>query len=520
MKPTISRFILSIALTALTLVCGAATPQSAPNQNCPALVQATQTAVNQDSIALVQLPTSQTAPAQPPTTAPAPEIAPAPKAVPAKFDGHALYKATFEALRDMHITLADAKVRAKWAAEWENKHAKDGKLDSEKGADEACLEMIRSLKQPYDYYFLPAKTAAEASSEEPSYAGTGLVVTTRGAKTISKEHPLVIAEVIEGSPAAKQNLRKKDRITAIDGKPVEGKTLKEAAAMLHGDNDVPVVISVERGTDAKLEKLNITVVRADYVRPVVHFKDLGDGVSYIKLDDFMSKFSVKEMFEALKKAAKGKALILDLRGNLGGRLDYVEEIAQFFLEEGTILEQHQRDGDDMLTLRLAVQPNFALRTSTSSAKPDSTQMKPEDRNVNVLPKDMPVIVLVDGDSYSASEILAGALQQNHRATVIGVTTGGKGVGQAVRKLPFGRSMHVTCFEFLPGGAAMNWIGVIPNIEVKQPANFDEDDASTDAQLKAAQAQAKSMLDAQVQMEKKRNELRKKNEEAFQKKIGK
>jgi len=485
----ITRIIASTAVMMLMLACGSSVPQSA--------------AVKQDSV-LVQKPDGTSAS----TTKPA--------ATPVKFDGYALYKATFEALRDKHIMLTDATARAKWVAEWENKHAKDGKLDTEKGADEACLEMMRSLNQRYDYYFLPAKTQEEESSEKPSYAGTGLVVTTLGAKTISAEHPFLIAMVIDGSPAARENLRKKDRIVAIDGKPVQGKSLEEAVAMLHGDNGVPVVISVERGAT---EKFNVTIVRADYVRPVVHFKDLGDGVSYIKLDNFMSQFSVKEMFNALNKAAKGKALILDLRGNHGGSLQYVEQMAEFFLEDGTILEQHERQDDNLVTLRLAVQPNFAFRTQTSSAAPDSTGIKPEDRMLNLLPKDMPVVVLVDDDSYSASEILAGALQATHRAIVVGLPTGGKGVGQVVRKLPFGRSMHVTSFEFLPGGAAMDWVGVIPNIEVKQPANFDEDDATTDAQLKAALTQVKSMLDAQTQLQLKRDGLRKKNEDDFKKARG-
>jgi carboxyl-terminal processing protease len=323
----------------------------------------------------------------------------------------------------------------------------------------------------------------------------------------------LIALVVEGSPASRENLRKKDRITAIDGKSLDGKTLEEAVALLHGDNGVPVVLSIERGAS---DKFNVTIVRNDYVIPVVHFKDLGDGISYIKLDDFMSQFSVKEMFNALNKAAKGKAVILDLRGNHGGSLSYVEKMAEFFLEEGTILEQHQRQDDNLVTLRLAVQPHFALRTETSSAEPDSTGVQPEDRMLNLLPKDMPVVVLVDDDSYSASEILAGALQATHRAVVVGLPTGGKGVGQLVVKLPFGRSMHVTNFEFLPGGQAMDWVGVIPNIEVKQPANFDEDDASTDAQLKAAQTQVKSMLDAQAQLQLKRDGLRKKNEDDFKK----
>lgn len=503
----IARVIATAAVMMLTLACGPSVPHSyAVNDSI--LVQKADGTRVQTPVTPAALPG-----AQPGSSTAGQATSNAPSATPAKFDGAALYKATFEALRDRHIALTDPAVRAKWVAEWENKHAKDGKLDTEAGADTACLEMVRSLNQRFDYYFLPANTKAEETSEKPSFAGTGLVVTTLGAKAISKEHPFFIAMVLDGSPASRENLRKKDRIVAIDGKSVEGKSLEEAVALLHGDNGVPVVLSIERGAT---EKFNVTIVRNDYIVRVVHSKDLGDGVSYIKLDNFMSQFSVKEMFNALTKAAKGRALILDLRGNHGGNLQYVEAMAEFFLEDGTILEQHERHDDDLVTLRLAVQPNFALRTQTSSANPDSTGMKPEERMLNLLPKDMPVVVLVDGDSYSASEILAGALQATHRAVVVGMPTGGKGVGQVVIKLPFGRSMHVTSFEFLPGGEAMDWVGVIPNIEVKQPANFDEDDASTDAQLKAAQTQVKSMLDAQSQLQKKRDELRKKNEDDFKK----
>lgn len=496
----IARFIAMAAVMIITLACGSSQMQGYAVKQTQDSVQ-----VEKADGTKVQTPA--------PATAQSPAATNTPTTAPAKFDGYALYKATFEALRDKHITLVDPAARAKWVAEWQNKHAKDGKLDTEDGADAACLEMMRSLNQRFDYFYQPAKTKAEESSEKPSFAGTGLVVTTLGAKTISKEHPFLIALVVDGSPAWRENLRKKDRITAIDGKSLDGKTLEEAVALLHGDNGVPVVLSIERGAS---DKFTVTIVRNDYVIPVVHFKDLGDGISYIKLDDFMSQFSVKEMFNALNKAAKGKAVILDLRGNHGGSLSYVEKMAEFFLEDGTILEQHQRQDDNLVTLRLAVQPHFALRTETSSAEPDSTGVQPEDRMLNLLPKDMPVVVLVDDDSYSASEILAGALQATHRAVVVGLPTGGKGVGQLVVKLPFGRSMHVTNFEFLPGGQAMDWVGVIPNIEVKQPANFDEDDASTDAQLKAAQTQVKSMLDAQAQLQLKRDGLRKKNEDDFKK----
>lgn len=434
-----------------------------------------------------------------------------------KFDGHALYKAAFEALRDKHILLRDTAARAKWVTEWENKHARDGKLDSEKTADEAVLEMMRSLNQRFDYYFLPAVTAEEEHSQAPSYSGTGLALTTFGNKTITREHPLTIALVIDGSPASRQDLKRKDRVVAVDGKPVDGMTAEDAVSLIRGDKlGVPVVLSIERGDSSKPQKFNVTIVRTDYVRKDVHTRDLGDGIAYIKLDDFMSQFAVKELFAALQDAAKGKGVVLDLRGNHGGRLDYVEAMAQFFLDAGVILEQHERDSDDMLVERLSVQPELALHTAVSSSKPDSIQIKPGERMPNLLPKGMPVVVLIDGDSYSAAEILSGALQANHRATVIGEPSGGKGVGQAVVKLPFGRSMHVTCFEFLPGGEAMDWVGVIPNVEVKQPANFDEDDSSTDAQLKSAVTQIKTLLDAQSQLEQKRNELRKKNEADFQK----
>jgi C-terminal processing protease CtpA/Prc len=144
----------------------------------------------------------------------------------------------------------------------------------------------------------------------------------------------------------------------------------------------------------------------------------------------------------------------------------------------------------------------------------------------VVPKDMPVIVLVDGGSASASEILSGALQANKRALIIGQPTVGKGVGQHVINIPGDRNMHVTSFEFRPAAMAMDWIGIVPDIEVTLPedANLQED-PSSDAQLNRAKAEAIAAIAGKpsparpaAEINARKAELKKKNEENFAKEV--
>ena len=464
--------------------------------------------------------------------------APAAKATQTQFDGKKLYKEVFENLRDRHITLQDPAVRAKWVAEWENKHATDGALDTEEGADKAVFEMVRSLGQRFDYYNLPEANKREKQAVDASLVGIGVPIQVKGlgealralpkdatkeqveeTQKISDDRPLYIPDdPFPDGPAEKAGLKKGDRITEVDGVSVNGQTINEAVDKIRGKDGTKVKLTVKRDDgNGGTTTLNLDITRAKVIAPVVKVKDLGDGVTYIKLQDFMSKYAEDEMLAALTKGAKGKAVIIDLRGNGGGRLDAVETIGELILDSGTLLEIKQRNGNDMLTMRTVLQPGYALSEQHTTAQPNNVRIGTRQRNDAVLPKDMPVVVLIDEGSASASEILSGLLQANHRATIVGKTSLGKGVGQTVIQLPFDRNIHVTSFEFLPGGEPMDWVGVVPNVEVDQPES-DYFDADKDTQLDKAKEVALKAVEAKDALAKKKEQIRSDKDAEWQKRL--
>jgi C-terminal peptidase prc len=447
-----------------------------------------------------------------------------------QFDGHLLYQKAFEAFRDNHILLADPAARAKWAAEWEHKFDKGDQLKTPEGTDKAIVAMKESLQQRFDYFFDESRTKAEQDEVSAQLVGIGATLELRDVKSIIKSlpkdatiadfekalvigpgHELLVKEPIEGGPAA-QYLKPGDVITKVDGKPVAGLTQKDAIARIKGDAGTTVSITVQRADDkGGNSELTFTITRAKVRVPVVHTRDMGDGVTYIKLDNFMSGNATREMYTALKKASNGKGIILDLRGNPGGELNAVFTMAAFMIPEGTILVTEARSGDNIGEHHVIANRNFILTIDPDDKDPQKVSVDLGDRPPLVVPENMPIVVLVDEGSASASEILSGALQANHRAIVVGKPTVGKGVGQTVIDLPFGRRLHVTSFQFLPGGKKMDWIGIIPNVEVDQ-AN---DDGATDKQLDEAVKQIKQQIATEASRQQEADALEKANHKKFE-----
>lgn len=454
---------------------------------------------------------------------------------PAKFDGPALYKAAFEAIRDNHILLADEAARQKWASEWEHKFDKTKQLDTEKGTDEAVLQMMQSLGQRFDYFFDVDATKAEQEEVAAALVGIGSTLKLKNmediikslpkgatkadaeaAMKISAGHELVIEQPMEGGPAA-QFLKPGDVIIKIDGKVIDGMLMKDAISLIRGKENTDVEITVRRTDDqGKASDLTFKITRKKVTVKVVHTKDLGNGISYIKLDNFMSQNATKELAEALTKAANGKGIILDLRNNPGGSLNAVLTMSAFMLPEGTILVTHVRAGDEVVEQSVIAQREFIINVGPDDKDPSKTSVNIGNRPKLIVPESMPIVVLVNENSASASEILSGVLQHHKRAVIVGKTSHGKGVGQNVIDLPFGRRLHVTTFEFLPGGAKMDWIGIIPEVEVDQA----KDEGKTDNQLDAAVSQIKQLISGKDSRDQKAIELEKKNHEEFQKTLDK
>lgn len=447
------------------------------------------------------------------------------------FSGPKLYREAFEALRDYHITLADSAARAKWVAEWENKFDKTADLTTEAGTDAAIAKMVESLGQRFDYYMTPEATQGNQQRQNSEIFGIGITPSLTNwqalidglkakypdgitrqqfedAQVISDQHQFKVEEVVPDGPSAKL-LKTGDIITHINGEALNGKKLSDVVGMVRGEDGTEVTLTISRTTDGKAETLTVKVKRGKVVIKVVRSKDLGDGITYVRLDNFMSQYGADEMYKALEAAGKGKGLILDLRGNPGGELNSALAMTSFMLPQGTIVVLENRDpGKEMSETEFIVAREFIMRIE--AGKPQMGERPPL-----LIPPTMPIVVLVDGGSASASELMAGALKVHNRAVIVGQPTVGKGVGQLYMPLSFGRTIAVTSFEFLPGGTAMDWIGVIPDVTVEP-----DQTGATDTQLDAATKQIREMITKTDAETKRAKELEEQNKREFDEELQK
>ncbi|MCC7528699.1 MAG: PDZ domain-containing protein [Candidatus Melainabacteria bacterium] len=453
---------------------------------------------------------------------------------PAQFDGKYLYNAAFVRIRDVAKPLINPADRAKWVAEWEHKFDTDGTLSTEEGTDRAITMMLNSLNQRFDHYSPPQRLQAEQQMQDASLVGIGASIESPGvgpklkllpkdateaqikeAFRVSDDSPMIVESLMEGSPALKAGVKPGDRFVAVDGVSVNGLLTDEVIKSVKGQAGSQVVITFARKkADGSVENIDLTITRARVIVPVVTFKDVGNGIAYVKLSNFVSDYTVSEMAAALTKAKGMKGLIIDLRGNGGGNLAYLEAIAQQVLADGTMLVLEHRYGDNILEQRQVIQPRILLETQVRSDKPDDVSYDVKERQHSlIVPAGMPIVVLVNSGTASASELLSGLLQANHRATIVGTVTVGKGVGQAVIPLPYGRGISITTFEFLPGGVRMDYIGVVPDVEVN-----NDDDPKVDEQLEAGKTEIQKQIDALAAAEKRRAEIKAKNDELWGKYI--
>jgi carboxyl-terminal processing protease len=258
-----------------------------------------------------------------------------------------------------------------------------------------------------------------------------------------------------GQPAEKAGLRAGDVITAVDGQDVTALGLMEAISVIRGPRDSKVVLTIRRGGDPTFD---VSVQRARIEIPVVETKSLGDGrVSYIALSEF-SNVAPDRLAGAMKEALKSNpsGLILDLRGNPGGLLDAAVQIGSYFVTKGNILIERSKDG---------------------------TERKYERKGEFLLGK-TPLVVLVDGGSASASEIVAGAIQDAGTGVLIGQKTYGKGSVQLPNTLSDGSQLRVTIAHwFTPKDRGIHGAGLEPDIAV--PLTPEDTAAKKDPQLDGA-----------------------------------
>lgn len=300
-------------------------------------------------------------------------------------------------------------------------------------AYKAIREMLKPLDDPYTRFMDPKEFQSMQIDTSGELTGVGIQLAQD-----EETKKLVVISPIEGTPAAKAGVLAKDIITKIDGKSTNGMNVNDAVNLIRGTVGTEVTLTVQRSNQEKVfrlkrERIEIHPVRYTY-RP-----DISGGVGYIRLNQFSAN-AAPEMRAAIQALEKQKVAgyILDLRSNPGGLLYSSIDIARMWLKEGSIVSTVNRQGV-------------------------SDREKANNRQIT----DKPLVVLVDGGSASASEILSGALQDNQRAVLVGTKTFGKGLVQSVRGLGDGSGLAVTIAKyFTPSGRDINHAGIAPDVTVE------------------------------------------------------
>ena len=339
-----------------------------------------------------------------------------------------------------------------------------GTVDRRKIIEGAIKGMIGALDDPYSMYLTPEEFKQSLSGISGEFEGIGATIGTTDAAgktsactTLAADCRLVVVSPIAGSPAEKAGLKPGDVIDAIDGASLDGLTVDQARSRIRGPKDTTVRLGILRDGQAQ----EIEIVRAVIVAPEVESKVLADGtVGYIRLSGFSDHSAEALHTAAAQNVQAGRTkLILDLRGNPGGFVTAARDVASQFLADGTVFWEEDASGN----------------LTESAAKPGGAATDPR----------IQLVVLVDGGSASASEIVAGALQDRGRAKLIGTKTFGKGTVQQWTQLEGDSGgFRLTIAKWLtPDKTWVHGVGITPDVVVETAPAQPGDDPVLDAALK-------------------------------------
>lgn len=321
--------------------------------------------------------------------------------------------------------------------------------------DEEALEegiykgYIQGLEDPYSVYYNEEETKDLYETTEGEYSGIGAVLSQDLESGV-----ITLVQIYEDSPAAKAGLKDNDILTKVGDIEVTDMDLSEVVTYIKGEKGTDVDLTVLRGEDA--EEITVTATRDTVEAQTVKYEMLEGQTGYLSVSEFDS-VTYAQYEEALNElTAQGMTgLIVDLRNNPGGNLNTVCEMLDLVLPKGTIVYTEDKDGK--------------RETATSD----------DEHQINV-----PMVVLVNGNSASASEIYAGAVQDYGIGKIVGTQTYGKGVVQQIFDLGDGTSVKLTIAEyFTPNGRNIDGEGITPDVEVEYEA--DENNPEADNQLEKA-----------------------------------
>ncbi len=289
--------------------------------------------------------------------------------------------------------------------------------------------MLQALGDPYSEYYSAEELEVLLQQTEGIYFGIGAYISLDSATGLPK-----ISGTIDGAPAEKVDLRANDLIYEVDGVSANGMSLTEVVSLIKGPENTDVVLTIIR--EGETDYLEVAVTRGRVEARTVEYEMLEDNMAYIQVTEF-DEVSIDQFDEALKamKAAGMKGMILDLRANPGGSVNAVVEMCRMILPKGMIVYTEDKNG------------------------------KKQEYTCNGTRKlDVPLVVLVDMNSASAAEIMAGAIKDHGIGTLVGTTTFGKGIVQQIISFRDGSAVKVTISAYYtPNGNNIHKIGIEPDV---------------------------------------------------------
>ena len=318
------------------------------------------------------------------------------------------------------------------------------KVDEQQLDDASLKGIVDSLEDPFSHYLTPKEASQFNESVSGEFEGIGMNVE-------QDRRGLKVLRVFEGSPAEDAGIKRGDFILSVNGRSIAGVNSDVATSRIKGEAGTTVELSVvtpgddgPRDLKVERERIEVPVATGRIVE-----RD-GKKIAVVELVSFSSGahgILRQEIDEQLKKGAEG--IVLDLRGNGGGLLTEAQLVSSIFIEDGEIVSTRGRS-----------RPERVLEAEGDA-----------------IDEDIPVVVLVDGGSASASEIVTGALRDTKRATVVGTRTFGKGLVQEVKPLSNGGVLDITVANYyLPGGKTISTAGIKPEVRAEDDPDTERDEA--------------------------------------------
>ncbi|MDE7179427.1 MAG: S41 family peptidase [Lachnospiraceae bacterium] len=334
----------------------------------------------------------------------------------------------------------------------------DADIDVEAMTDGMYAGMVSALGDPYSVYYTEEAWEEMMRDTEGIYYGIGAYLMIDQVTGLGK-----ISGVIDNTPAQEAGLRENDLLYLVDGESTAGMDLSDIVARVKGEAGTKVHLTIYR--EGESDYLEVDVERRKIEAPTVKYEILKDNIGYIQITEF-DDVTTDQFTEAMAvvKGAHVKGLILDLRGNPGGSLNVVVDIARQLLPKGLIVYTEDKYGER------------------------------EEYNCDGRRQlDIPLVVLVNGNSASASEILAGAIKDYKMGILVGTTTFGKGIVQRILPLTDGTALKLTISAYYtPNGNNIHGVGIEPDVvcEFDSDAYYDE---SVDNQLEKALEEIEKMI---------------------------